>query len=314
MQTLDNISSSQFANSVMSKIDSNFTKVRNAINALEQSGGGSSGGGETTNEPLKILCVGNSFTKNTMQYMANICSNLGVTNVTIQRLYKDGASLQQYDEMELTSEISDYAVFRVDVVGSSDKSSATTLGGLFAHPWDYVMFQQKSSISDDYSSYEPYLTNLINKVKANCTNPNVKFIWLMTWGTGSAAYSDIIAATKKISNRFDIVVPAGTAIQNIRNSSVNDSNAHNFSRDDQHLNMGVGDYVAGCTFYAAVLQPFTGKDVYNNNFSNTAGEHDSGTNGTVGAVDVTDANRDICKECAVFAVLRPYNPTDVENL
>ena len=306
----------------MNKIDSNFTKVKNAINALEQSGGGSSGGGETTNEPLKILCVGNSFTKNTMQYIGDykysnityqgICSNLGISGVTIQRLYKDGASLQQYDEIGLTSEISDNGVLLVDVIGSTGKSSATTLGGLFAHPWDYVMFQQKSLLSGNYSSYEPYLTNLINKVKANCTNPNVKFIWLMTWKTGAAAYADIIAVTKKISNKFDIVVPAGTAIQNIRNSSVNDSNANDFSRDGQHLNMGVGDYVAGCTFYASVLQQFTGKDVYNNNFSNSAGEHDSQS--ATGAVDVTDANRDICKECAVFAVLRPYNPTDVENL
>ena len=295
----------------MGKIDNNFTKIRNAINVLEQSGGGSSGGGETTSEPLRILAIGNSFTQNTMQYIAGICDNLGVENVVIRRLYRDGASLQDYDEMALTT-ASGSSTFKIHNVVGTTESTSNTLGGMLANNWDYVMLQQKSSISDDYSSFEPYLTNLINKVKANCTNPNVKFIWLMTWKTSAAAYADIIAVTKKISNRFDIVVPAGTAIQNIRNSSVNDTNANDFSRDGQHLNMGVGDYVAGCTFYAAVLQPFTGKNLHNNNFSNTAGEHD--TQSATGAVDVTDANRDICKECAVFAVLRPYNPTDVENL
>lgn len=294
--------------------------------------GGSSGGSSTPTGPFKILCVGNSFTKCTMQYMADICNNLGVNNVTIQRLYKDGASLQDYDDMVLTNAFSSYSCSLINVVGTSGRSSATTLGGVFANTWDLVVFQQKSSLADEYNSYEPYLTSLINKVKMACGNANVKFAWLMTWETqgsstaianyndqanrfgAAASANNIVAAVKSMKEDFGdnlAIIPIGTAIENIRNSSVNGSGAASFTRDNSHLNMGVGDYVAGCTFFASVLQAVTGKNIYDDTLT-TNGDHDAQS--STGAVDVTSSNRLTCQKAAVLAVIHPFEPTDIDNI
>ena len=296
---------------------------------------GATPGGGTTSGTLKILCIGNSFTKNTMEYMASICTNLQVpsSSVSLHRLYHNGSGLADWlgkgsdEDFNVPTGTS---LTTIKVLGSGSAYSGT-LPQILAKDWDIVVLQQASADADNYATYEPYLSELINLVLTNCTNKAVRFAWLMTWETSEANYNDqdnrltvasdananqnIIKAVKSLKENyghlFDYILPVGTAIENIRNSSVNDSNAHNFTRDSKHLNMGVGDYVAGCTFYAAVLQPHTGKLIYNDT-TTTNGEHDAQS--ATGAVDVTSNNRAKCQKSAVYAVIHPWAPTDIENV
>lgn len=328
----------------MGKVDSNFTKVRNAINALEQSGGGSSGGGETTQGPLRILAIGNSFTKCTMAYVGRLCNNLGVTNVTIQRLYRDGSSLKGWcgkdtanpaKNVDLTATLTTYDV----VIASGDTRKGNgTLAQILNHQWDYIMLQQVSTDADDYTTYEPYLSELIDYILTYCPNKDVRFIWNLTWQVSGAAYSDIVSAVKTMmeehGHSFDIIVPTGTAMQNVRattiaqSTNINGGSANNFTRDGKHINGGVGDYVLACTFYTSVIQPFSGISIYDDTMtthtlteeqasSSSNKDYDvsgEGASTYVGAVQLTDENRLTCQKCAVYATIRPFATTDIDNL
>lgn len=47
---------------------------------------------------LKILCIGNSFSVDTMQYVPNICANLGIKKIHLGNLYIGGCSINRHWE------------------------------------------------------------------------------------------------------------------------------------------------------------------------------------------------------------------------
>ena len=141
--------------------------------------------------------------------------------------------------------------------------------------WDYITFQQASTYSGLIDSYFPYLTNLLSYTKQLTTNPDVKFAFHQTWAyaanskhKGFANYNndqqqmyEAIVSTVNaavIQAGIDIIIPAGTAIQNGRTSFVGDR----FCRDGYHLSLGVGRFTAACTWY----EKLTKRPVIENSF------------------------------------------------
>ena len=140
-----------------------------------------------------------------------------------------------------------------------------TLKELFAQNWDVVVFQQISTKSYDYATFNPYLTNLIFHVKEDCPNKQVLIAWQMTWSywkdfsisrpKGEQGWQDIVDATKEMMHNVGIriIIPTGTAIENARHSFLN--TAYDLTDDGRHLCRGVGRYVAACTWFEALLKP-----------------------------------------------------------
>ena len=263
---------------------------------------------------LKVLLFGNSFTNNTMQRMQSICNDLSIDNVYIQTITIASALLSAYaarlENMDAFSG-SDYGV----PVGWDETLQTGTIVDVLSHDWDIVSFQQQSTNSGKYSTYEPSLTTLINATKQYCTNPNVRISWLFTWGTaqggGLFPWSNIKDAVKMMSIKHPdvLIVPVGTAIENARGTSLNASGemlCYDYHVTDgttfyQHLS-NTGCYIAGCTWYEKVLAPITGKSIYTDYFTSS----DSG----VGSIPITDANRALCQRCAVAAIENPFEVTN----
>ena len=108
---------------------------------------------------------------------------------------------------------------------------------------------------------------------------------------------------------IDFLIPAGTAVENARLTSMN-TDVNDFSSDTQiqHLAVGVGRYVAACAFYSEVLEPMTGIPVYNDTTTTISSD------GGLGSVAVTADNRELCQKCAEYAVIHPFGTINVENL
>ena len=135
--------------------------------------------------------------------------------------------------------------------------------GLKDEKWDYITLQQASGASGDASTYKPYLADLIKTIKFNRTNPNAEIIWHMTWAYSSDSthqdfvkydndqikmYESIVGAVNEnvlTNNDISFVIPAGTAIQNARNTTLGDT----LCRDGFHLEPGYGRYLAGLTWF-----------------------------------------------------------------
>lgn len=79
---------------------------------------------------------------------------------------------------------------------------------------------------------------------------------------------------------IDFIIPYGTAVQNLRASSLNDG--RDFSTDGTHLADGLGDYVAACCYWQSVFAPRFGS-IEGNTFRITDLDED-----TKGVKNVTD--------------------------
>lgn len=202
-------------------------------------------------ESIKILAIGNSFSVDAMEYLWPLLKDAGYKNVTLGDLYIGGCSLQTHAS-HLTSGAAAYTYYTNTSGQWSNVSGYNALDALASQEWDYISVQQVSGYSGIADSYEPYLSTVLDIVKARC--PDAKIMWHMTWayqGTSSHAdfakygndqmtmYKGIVDAVKtKVLTRDDIsfVIPSGTAVQNLRTSVIGDT----FTRDGYHMSYEIG--------------------------------------------------------------------------
>lgn len=129
----------------------------------------------------------------------------------------------------------------------------------------YIVIQQVSGSSGIPDTYEN-LDKILHFIGTRKTNPNTKILWNMTWAYQAnsthpdfpkynrdqmAMYNAIVDTVgEKILTNDGIagVIPAGTAIQNLRTSYIGDT----MTIDGHHLNHSHGRYTAALAWYAAI--------------------------------------------------------------
>ena len=257
---------------------------------------------------IKILAIGNSFSEDAIE---NYLYELGAAeniNFIIGNAYIGGCSLERHYNNSQSNEAA-YA-FRKIVNGVKTTQPEKTLESCITdESWDYISVQQVSGNSGIYYTYFPYLTNLLAYVKGKATNKNVKFMLHRTWAYAQTSthgdfvkydrnqlmmYAAIVDATNKVkADVIDIsfIIPAGTAIQNGRSSSIGD----NFCRDGYHLELNIGRYTAACTWFEKI----TGINVVGN----------TAIPATISAFEVK-----VAQNAAHSAVLKPNEITSMKEL
>lgn len=261
---------------------------------------------------LKILCIGNSFTEDATNRLPKIIETCSLKNICIGHLIAGGATLKQYyDSYMKDSAIGLYQVTDDQMKWTTISKKITMKQALQYADWDIITFQQVSYEAGRFQTYQPYLSNLIDIAKKECKNSTPVFVWQMSWAYGTGCteevfgrygynqmkmYNDIINATKIMMGQsdIDIVVPIGTAIQNLRNTNLNNPPL-DITRDFRHIDQGVGRYTASCTLFQALIAP-----IYDVNLFDT---HPFGLSGNI---PLTDENFRICQQAAVDACNNPF--------
>lgn len=257
------------------------------------------------NEPVKILAIGNSFADDGIEYLDEIAISAG-KHIIVANTYIGGCSIQRHLD-NARHDKHDYK-YRKNIDGKyTEEKGKGLLEALKDEEWDYIVFQQASSFAGQYSSYFPELKELMEYVKANATNPNVKYAMQQTWAYAKdsnhpgffrygknqkAMYEDVVFSYDKAAQKqnISIVIPTGTAIQNGRSSSLGDT----FCRDGYHLDLKYGRYTAACAWFETFF-----------------GESPIGI--TYRPEGVTDEQASIAQHAAHFAILRPTSVTDMSN-
>ena len=172
----------------------------------------------------------------------------------------------------------------INQLGTSTAAKSADIIGDTTKEWDYVMLQQASEFAgidkldgtDGEATFEPYIDNLVKYVKKLA--PNAKIGYNMVWSDQKDSvrvdinneryysyyvakkylnsqgvydplvmYNAIANMTKThVADKVDFVIPTGTAVQNLRTSYIGD----NLTNEGYHLNDGVGQFVAGLTYFA----------------------------------------------------------------
>src|SRR5699024_7290093 len=68
--------------------------------------------------------------------------------------------------------------------------------------WDIITFQQRSVVSDDYFSYQPYLNQLIEAV-TNYVTSNPEIGMLQTWANSTSRRADQIEMYEGIVSAYE---------------------------------------------------------------------------------------------------------------
>lgn len=255
---------------------------------------------------IKILAIGNSFSEDAAESYVDDLAKADGVQLVIANMYIGGCSLETHWNNASANNAA-YS-YRKIVNGVKTTLSNKTLQEAIAdESWDYITFQQVSNNSGIYSTYFPYLTNLLQYVKTKATNPGVKFAMHQTWAYAANSthsgfvnygknqqtmYSAIVSTVNKVASQvgIDIIIPAGTAIQNGRSSYIGD----NFCRDGYHLSVGLGRFTAACTWYEKLL----GKSVIDNTFIPSG-------------VSASEAR--VARNAAHYAKLQPDNVTSMAD-
>ena len=269
---------------------------------------------------LKVLMIGNSFADDTINYAYEIAKSLGIPseNIIVADIYIGGCTLDTH----WANAQSNAAAYRfgLECEGWFDGTSYnnwTMEQAITYADWDFITFQQGSSVSGDPNSFNnlqnlmDYVYNIATDEESNPNaNPDVKFVWHQTWayqqGTTAAhfskynydqmtMYNAIVSCMENIvlNKNFVAIIPNGTAIQNARTSTIGDT----FKRDEHnHLTYGAGRYIASMNLVSVL----TGLDISTLTWKPT----DSGFNYPLSETEIK-----ICKESVTNAISNPFEIT-----
>ena len=228
-------------------------------------------GGDT----LRVLAIGNSFSEDAIeQYLYPVAKAAGVEMV-VANMYIGGCTLERHVK-NIREDKADYQ-YRKVVGGKRTNTKGVALSSAVVdEPWDFVMMQQGAGLYGVYESYRPDIDSLMAYVKARVTNPSCKYVIHQIWanpqnswrqdylsfygGIHEQMYLAEVATTRRIARElgFDLLLPTGTAIENLRSTFVKD----NYHRDGHHLNRFIGRYTASL----AAFELLTGISCLDNSY------------------------------------------------
>ena len=279
---------------------------------------------------LKVLDIGNSYTQDAQTYLPQIVQASGIgTDFSLYRAYRPNGSFKTW--VDCWNDV-DNETYSIDFCTGTSLSGISGYGkacdgalfrkALQSVKWDIILIHQVSTYSNDYSVWEGngaggYLQELIRIIRM--TNPQATIGFLMThsyrgtyWanseGSSFLRWRNIVEATKSLKLEYDIdfIIPYGTAVQNLRASSLNDS--YEFSEDGTHMGTGLGDYVASCCYFESLLAPRYGVSIWGNTFRLTTLNESIG-----GRKNITDQTAIVAQKAAILATLDMWSVSDPDD-
>ena len=254
---------------------------------------------------FSLLMIGNSFSDDTIQWVYEICADLGI-EVNLANLYIGGCSVDTHHNNFLNcSSTYEYRTYNNDSKSWKTTRSYSIDRALDDYSWDFVSLQQASGFSGQVSSYSN-LQELAQNIIDYSTD--VRLVWNMTWAYQQNSthndfkkynnnqinmYNCIVDAVNEVileMEQFELVIPNGTAVQNARTSFIGD----NLTRDGYHLTYDLGRYIAGLT----LVSMMTGQDITKVNYAPSG---------------VSSMYQKVAIESVVNAVNNPYEVTNSMN-
>lgn len=180
--------------------------------------------------PIRILGVGNSFTRNSMRYLPQILESKPEITADVAYAYIGGCSLDKHVTLAEAHEAdaTQGNQYSYNMNGKTIQKNVSLKEMLQDGEWDYVTIQQVSSKSYKIESFYPYAERLINYIKKYA--PDAEIVIHETWShsidshrvknwnlTPDAMYDKLHAAYAQVGEEFDLrIIPVGTAYQNAK--------------------------------------------------------------------------------------------------
>ena len=218
---------------------------------------------KSAGKAIKILGVGNSFTVDSMRnFLFGILESAGYTDITLGYLHIGGCSLDTH-YTNLTTNAPAYEYWKNTDDEWVSYAGATAGKAFGEERWDVVTIQQVSTDSGRPATYQK-LAAIVDILRER--ESQAKILWHMTWAyqqnsdhwafvhynkdqmTMYNAITQTVQEQVLPLTTIKGVIPSGTAVQNLRTSSLGDT----LTEDGYHLNRSYGDYTASLTWFCTI--------------------------------------------------------------
>ncbi|MDE6010452.1 MAG: DUF4886 domain-containing protein, partial [Muribaculaceae bacterium] len=307
---------------------------------------------------LRVLDIGNSYTGDATHYIKEIMAGCGVTppdrwsmpeDMALVCAIRSGGSWKNWFDILHDADTNGYDIYKsfgglsVSIKGSDNGSSGTYKAGdgsgfrhlLENNTFDLILIHPVSQAAPyselwENESNNGYLSKLIRLLRIYQPQATIGSYLVHSYsesntsnteGSSLARWQKIADGVKRLRENYgiDFVIPYGTAIQNLRTSSLNNA-PYDLTEDGLHSASGISDYTAACCYYQALIAPRYGRSVLGctaridqgtlnaeNESRNIAAEYRGS------AKAVTDATARVCQMAAFLACQNWYkvqNPED----
>ena len=281
---------------------------------------------------LKVLDIGNSYTKDATNLLPLIAKHSGadLSNICLYRCTRGSGSFKTWYDVYNDNDVTIYSISKVLGGLPANVKTGTGEAGdgkpfrdvLTDEKWDLIIIHQVSTYAPYYSMWKShnsagYLDELISVIKRHQPNAEIGFLLVHSYWSGYSKNTEnssydrwqlIANSTKSFCEDYDVdfVIPYGTAIQNLRASSLN--NEYDLTRDGTHCGYGLAQYTAACCYYESLIAPRSGISVLGNSARIDVSDERSDYPG----VNVTDENALIAQRAAYLATKDMYHCQNLE--
>lgn len=231
---------------------------------------------------LKVLDIGNSYTQDATALLPSIVENTGVDlmDMCLYKFLRGGASFRTWCRVYDDKDNQTYSFYRS--IGNVSVSVPTGDfpegdGSIFRRAlseveWDLIIIHQVSTYAPYYDLWNSDglgggLDQLLDIIRQHQPKAKIGFLLIHSyWDNYSGneekssleRWQKIANSVQKLQEDYDIkfIIPYGTAIENLRSSSLN--NSYDLTRDGTHLGYGLSRYTAACCYFESLIRPRTG--------------------------------------------------------
>lgn len=279
---------------------------------------------------LHILDIGNSYTEDVTHYISQIAAAANATDChSLYRAVRGSASFKSWVDTYNDEDTKEYSIRQIcgpAIPNVTCGSGNIGDGHLFRQAlkngkWDLILIHQYSSFSTDFEAWngngkKGNLKELITIIRDTNPQATIGFLLIHSWSwdytenkdkSSFKRWMNIANAVKMLKLNYDIdfIIPYGTAVENLRATSLNDGS--DFSTDGTHLASGLGDYVAACCYWETLFAPCFGSIIGNSFRLTTLDESKKGV------FNITDETATIAQKAAVLATKNMWRITDVDS-
>ena len=289
-------------------------------------------------DTLRVLSIGNSFSLDALSYVPFIMNSVAPqVYLKLDIMYIGGGSLNEfYNALDSTTwaPVDDGTPTNFIHYWSHGakpwdaRRDVPMTSVIDSHPWDVIVLQQQSNASRDYSTYQPYLNQIIDWLDEKVTWEH-QYAWLITPSypdnlprlapdtTSVQMFERILECVHNVQNDTgrELLLPCGTAIQNARTTPLDSLGDLGHLFDYLHLQEGIPCLIEAYAATAALLARYGLSDRV---WTDTTwidqqwlkAKNIQELNGV--PVGMSEENRAIAKQCAIKALENPLSLTTIE--
>lgn len=278
-------------------------------------------------DTLRVLSIGNSFSLDALSYVPFIMKAVAPeVYLKLGVMYIGAGSLEDFNNALDTNGFRYYWSYGAQPWDEQLNVSMAEV--IDSQPWDVITLQQMSSLSRDYSTYQPYLNQIIAWLGSHAGNAH-ELGWLITPSypdgldrlapdtTSVRMFERIIESVQCVQRDtgIELLLPCGTAIQNARTTSLDSLGDFGHLFEYLHLQDGIPCLVEAYAATAVLLERY---GLSHRVWTDTtwidqqwlSAKNIQEINGA--PVGMSEENRTIAKQCAIKAIENPLSITTIE--